>query len=344
MIPLILASLTATPVSETVRVGSPVAFAERGQSKVVEYDGIAPKTPFQEAIVSWNVDEAKSASMDIEIRAHQANHTTKWYRIGTWTYDLVRGIRETVNGQRDTDGTVSTDTLSLHQPAESVDVRLTLRTVADGNLPRLKLLTVAFSPADAEINDQPTPSPAWGKTISVLKRCQGNYPRGGGLCSATSSSMLRNYWSTRLGQPELDEDVPFVESAVWDKVYQGTGNWPFNTAFLGAVPGLVSYVSRLNSIAELESWIAAGYPLACSVSYDMVRGRPLSPTEQGHLMVLVGFSATGDPIFNDPARHELETTTYRRADFERAWVYSNRTVYLVYPEGATVPMPLRTVH
>ena len=343
MIPLILASLSSAPASETVRVGSPVEFLGRGQSKVVEYDAIAPQSAFQEAIVSWNVDEARNAAVDIEIRAHRGDHTTKWYRIGTWTYDLVRGIRETVNGQRDGDGTVSTDTLSLREPAQSVDVRLTLRTVADGALPRLKFLTVAFSPVDVVANDSASPSAAWGKTISVFKRCQGNYPRGGGLCSATSSSMLRNYWAGRLGRPEIDEDVPFVESAVWDKVYQGTGNWPFNTAFLGAVPGLVSYVSRLNSIADLEGWIAAGYPLACSVSYDMVRGRPLSPTEQGHLMVLVGFSATGDPVFNDPARHELETTTYRRADFERAWMYSNRTVYLVYPEGAAVPTPLRVV-
>jgi len=196
---------------------------------------------------------------------------------------------------------------------------------------------VNFSPKSAQANDAKAPTDAWGKVIDVPKRCQGDYPNGNVLCSATSSSMLLKYWSQRLDRPDIDADVPDVTAGVWDKVYRGAGNWPFNTAFLGATSGMVSYVSRFNQISDLEAWISAGYPLACSVSYSLVKGDELSPTEQGHLMVLVGFTATGDPIFNDPARRSETTTTYRRADFERAWMYSNRTVYLFHPIGAKLP-------
>jgi hypothetical protein len=69
----------------------------------------------------------------------------------------------------------------------------------------------------------------------------------------------------------------------------------------------------------------------------MLRGLPLSPTESGHLVVLVGFTKDGEPVINDPAFKNQVRRVYKRSDFEKAWAYSKRTVYLVYPEGSNVP-------
>jgi hypothetical protein len=55
------------------------------------------------------------------------------------------------------------------------------------------------------------------------------------------------------------------------------------------------------------------------------------------LVVLVGFTAEGDPIFNDPAKRDEVRRTYKRANFEKAWLYSDRAVYLVYPDGTRLP-------
>jgi hypothetical protein len=60
----------------------------------------------------------------------------------------------------------------------------------------------------------------------------------------------------------------------------------------------------------------------------------------GHLVVLAGFDAAGNPIINDPAApsNERVRRTYLRAEFEPLWLQaSGGTVYLIYPEGTTVP-------
>jgi hypothetical protein len=232
---------------------------------------------------------------------------------------------------------VLTDTLRFTKPQNAIDLRVTLRRLDQSSDPRLDLLTINFSRGKATPNDQATPSAAWGRVVPVPERAQGNYPRGNVLCSPTSVSMLMKHYSTILKQPDLDRDVPDVEAAVYDPVYKGAGNWPFNTAFVGSFPGMRAYVSRFGSIRDLERWIEAGLPVICSVSFDLVRGRPLSPTESGHLVVLIGFEKDGDPIFNDPARKEQVRYVYKRADFERGWAYSHRTVYIMHPIAANVP-------
>jgi hypothetical protein len=243
-----------------------------------------------------------------------------------------------VKSQGDADGTVYTDTLSLKKAHQKLDLRVTMKTTGP-NRPKLKLLTVCFTASDGGIASTVEKHSAWGKTIEVPQRAQGNYPRGGVLCSATSTSMMLWHYSKVLGRPEIDHDVPEVEANVWDEVYKGAGNWPFNTAYFASIPGLTGYVSRFNSLRDLEIWIDAGFPVVCSVSFDLVRGKEKSKEDSGHLVVLVGFTETGDPVFNDPARKAQVRYVYPRADFERGWLDSKRTVYLMYPEGVKTPPP-----
>ncbi|RYG41816.1 hypothetical protein EON79_20095 [bacterium] len=227
-----------------------------------------------------------------------------------------------------------TDTLSLKKPADGFDVRFTLTKLKEGPDPVLRFFSVSTSIGKA--------TPGTGlpsgvlKTIDVPRRCQGNYPRGGVLCSPTSLSMVLSHYAEVLGRPEMNKDVPEVEAGVWDAVYNGAGNWPFNAAYAGSFPGMRAYVARMKTMGDLESWIGAGFPVVCSVSFDMLRGRPLSSGESGHLVVLVGFDEKGNPVFNDPAFKEPRKA-YPRADFERAWAYSNHTVYLVHPADAETP-------
>ena len=68
-------------------------------------------------------------------------------------------------------------------------------------------------------------------------------------------------------------------------------------------------------------------------------GAPIA-SSNGHLVVLVGFDASGNPVVNDPAAATDETVqrTYSREQLESLWLeHSGGTVYLMYPPRWTVP-------
>jgi hypothetical protein len=153
--------------------------------------------------------------------------------------------------------------------------------------------------------------------------------------------MVLAFWAQKRNRPELDVQVPDAAHAIFDKVYDGTGNWSFNTAFAGAFPGMRAYVTRFGDISQLEEWIEAGIPPVVSLSYDLLRGVKRA-RDPGHLMVCVGFDQKGDLVLNDPAhrpeRGEVARRVYPRANFIKAWRVSKNTVYLIYPEDASPPL------
>jgi len=60
----------------------------------------------------------------------------------------------------------------------------------------------------------------------------------------------------------------------------------------------------------------------------------------GHLVVILGFDASGNPIVNDPAAWTNASVrrVYDRTQFERVWLRGSAgTVYVIHP--ADVPLP-----
>jgi hypothetical protein len=102
-----------------------------------------------------------------------------------------------------------------------------------------------------------------------------------------------------------------------------------------------AYVARFSSLAEVELWISAGVPVIVSIAWDHqgLTGAPFSASD-GHLAVLVGFDAAGNPVVNDPGAETDEAVqrSYNRAEFERIWLEKRGgTAYLIYPPGWAVP-------
>jgi hypothetical protein len=161
------------------------------------------------------------------------------------------------------------------------------------------------------------------------------YPDGGEVwCSPTSTSMVLGYWGWMPGKCE--PRVRATKDGVFDWVYDGHGNWPFNTAF-AAAQGMEGYVARFTSLAQAEPWIAAGVPVVMSIAWNKgdITGSTI-PSTNGHLLVLVGFDERGNPIINDPAAasNDAVRVTYLRSEFEPLWLASSGgTVYLIYPSG-----------
>jgi hypothetical protein len=304
---------------------------------------------WDEMVVSWNADTpVPGQQLRIEARGIYPDRTTKWYTLGVWAsgadVPTVPNLRESVRGQKDADGDVETDILVLKRHGAAVQLRVTLNAGWSGKgdfvMPRLRYVGLCFLDSRIKPDVLPPNKTAWGKTIDVPEKCQGDYPNGSVICSPTCTSMVLNHWSRQLKRPDLARDVPEVCEGVFDPNWPGTGNWPFNTAYAGSFKGMRGYVARFTDVSEIEDWIAAGIPVVCSVSWDVLRGKD-PPSPSGHLVVCVGFTKEGDPVINDPARNPKRgrsvRTVYPRKNLVAAWAKSKNTVYLIYPESAKTP-------
>jgi hypothetical protein len=311
---------------------------ERGETILLSPE-IKSGIPWNELIVSWNADAPTGTFLKIEASAVAAGGVTRFYELADWSLDNKAFPRTSVRNQKDADGSVHTDTLVLTHLADAARIRVTL-VGTDSTRPSLKFLGASFSNTKAPTAPLAPNHAAWGKIVATPERSQHGYPNASGWCSPTSLSMDLARWSEILNRPEMNLSVPQVAAAVYDKSYDGTGNWAFNTAFAGSFRGMRSYVTRFDDLSEVENWIVAGIPVILSARWDWLRqGRPLDSA--GHLIVCIGFTENGDVIINDPAAHldrgQTVRQIYRRQDVLHSWSWSHHAVYLVYPTNAKVP-------
>lgn len=277
--------------------------------------------PWDELVLSWEADTPGNTAL--EFLFVEGDQTLS---LGRWSSKS----RTSVNNQNTNGIRVFTDTLVLPKGMSRTGAKVKVRMIPDGSqwptLYRVHMNLSAWLPEQAGYGEVPLISP-----LNVPMRAQAKYPNGGVLCSPTSVSMILAYWAQELKRPELDRDVPLVQTGVFDPGWNGTGNWPFNTAYAAALPGMTGYVTRLRDIEDLLAWLRAGVPVACSVSYDLLKGKGKKGENDGHLVVAVGTDAEGNIVFNDPGRNVVRYT-YKTEDFLKAWGSSRNTVYLIYPE------------
>ena len=308
---------------------------------------VTPSFAFSEAIPSWNANTPNGTWIEVQLRARNGNRWTRWYNMGVWasSQDVVK--RHSVSGQADADAYVDVDTLKLGKrgrplTATSYQMKVRLFSTSREIVPSLQSAAVVVSTKpSAPTRLVPGDTAVRGKVLDVPECSQMVYPDGGEVwCSPTSVAMVLGFWAGKTGPCE--PGVRAVVSGVYDRIYKGHGNWPFNAAYATS-QGLESYVTRFTSMAQAEKWIAAGVPVIMSVSWGnkQLTGAPIVASS-GHLMVLVGFDAKGDPIVNDPAASSNEAVrrTYLRSQLERLWLQrSGGTAYLIFPSSKSVPKP-----
>ena len=310
----------------------------RGEAVLLSPE-IKPAREWNQLVLSWNVTAAPGTFLLVEARASRPSHTTKFFSWGRWSPDDKTFPRGSVRDQKDEDGDVRADTLALNQPAQAVQIRLTLGGT-NNLLPALKFLGVSFCNTTVTPKVLSPNQNAWGKIIPVVERSQQSYPGGRGWCSPASLSMVLARWGTESNRADWNLDAPAVAAGVADHEFKfATGNWSFNTAFAGSLDGMRACVTRFSDLSELEDWIAAGIPVIISARWDLLQdGRP--DDFNGHLTVCRGFTENGDLVINDPwtdIKVESVRHIYKRGNVIRAWATSHNTVYLVYPENAKLP-------
>jgi hypothetical protein len=159
---------------------------------------------------------------------------------------------------------------------------------------------------------------------------------GRGWCSPTAVAMVLAH----AGALPPTTDIPAAAHEVFDPAYDGTGNWSFNAAWAATLSGH-AFVTRLHDLRDAERFVDAGIPLVASVAYPpgALRGAPTRGTD-GHLLVIRGFTATGDVVTNDPGAPSERSVrrTYDRAALERAWLDgSGGTVYVIHRDDHPLP-------
>jgi hypothetical protein len=314
-----------------------------------------------ELIASWTADIPAGSWMQVETRARHASGLTKWYVLGRWAYGEGDIRRTSVSGQGDADANVAVDTLvaAAGKQIDAYQLRVTLyRTPGSAVTPRVRTLGAMASRVPERKRVPVSPGGgAWGTELNVPRRSQnvhsGHYPEwdGGGQawCSPTSTTMVLGYWdrwpsaqdTAWVNPSDPNPEVDYAARYTYDHAYQGAGNWPFNIAYAGRY-GMDGFVTRLRTLTELEKLISAGIPVITSQSFKKGELPGAGYGTNGHIMVVVGFTADGDVIANDPASpsNTAVRRVYPRADFENIWLRSSSSggiVYVIHPPGHALP-------
>ncbi|MEU9505881.1 C39 family peptidase [Micromonospora sp. NPDC048170] len=304
-----------------------------------------------ELIASWNANTPAGTWIQVEMQGtYNTGTQTKWYVMGRWASGDADIKRTSVNRQGDPWSTIWTDTFSIDDASVGVllrayQLRLTLyRAPGQRAAPVVHTVGAMSSNVPDRFTVEPSAGGiAWGKELKVPRYSQnvhaGHYPEydGGGQawCSPTSTTMVIEYWGRKASEEDTswvnptypDPTVNHAARMVYDYQYDGAGNWPFNTAYAASFPGLEARVTRLHSLDEVERFIAAGIPVVTSQSFLASELDGAGYGTAGHLFVVVGFTADGDVIVNDPASssNEVVRHVYKREQFEQIWLRTKRT-------------------
>ncbi|PTL78910.1 hypothetical protein DAT35_35365 [Vitiosangium sp. GDMCC 1.1324] len=298
---------------------------------------------FDNVVPSFDVLTPPGTWVRLTLAARVEGQWTKDYDFGVWALDKDTVARHSGERQEDERGKVLTDTLALKKKADALRMTVWLFSSKSGVSPRVRALSAAMTDTGRSAPEEASDKRAWGTVLEVPGRSQLLYPPDGGVwCSPTSTSMLLAYWGRKLGRNELVVPVPVAAEHVYDQVYKGTGNWPFNTAYASALGdgALYGLVARFDSFAQVERLIAEGIPVSISIAFEKgeLTGSPM-PRTDGHLIVVKGFTPEGDVICNDPAfpNDESVNVTYKRQELQRAWDHSRRSAYVLWPTGTSLP-------
>ena len=262
--------------------------------------------PARSGVLSWNT---YAAAGQIEFRILRAHAPAGgWIPYAQWHPDGSKSFSLDREGVH-----VEVDVVTAEMPFDGIDVR------AEG----IEFELLAFSSPL-----QPRPSLPYARGALILDvPARSQYVRDDerGWCSPASLAMINAYHG-------IDVPVDVTARAVFDRAYNGTGNWTFNVAYSGSL-GLRAAVAHLRNLDHAQRLIERGIPPAISYSWSdgELPGAPLAHSN-GHLAVLCGFTAGGDCAMNDPAAPNVRVVYPRRA-IEAIWQRNDGVAYVVAPEG-----------
>ncbi|MBV9233006.1 MAG: C39 family peptidase [Candidatus Eremiobacteraeota bacterium] len=263
--------------------------------------------PARTGVLSWNTHACSGLLEFRLLRAGQAQG--EWLPLAEWHPGGAKSFSPQHEGTR-----VDVDVITAAQPFDGIDVRA--RDV------EFELLAFA-APMRARAS---LPYAGDALILDVPPRSQYANAQGErGWCSPTSLAMIHAYHG-------IEHSIEQTAREVFDRAYNGTGNWSFNVAYSGRL-GLRGVVGHLRNLDHAQRLIERNLPPAISYSWrdGELPGAPLAHSD-GHLAVLCGFTRDGDCAMNDPAAPNVRVV-YPRAAIESLWQRNGGVAYVIAPVG-----------
>jgi hypothetical protein len=322
---------------------------------------VPPGQSFTELVPSWSARTPHGSWVQVMVRVRDsAGRLSTFKDLGRWSSKDRNFKRRSAGAQVDAVARVATDTLKAQPGVTLTDYQLRVQLMrppgTSGPALRSVSAVVSLLPGSVPATSQPLSATAVSLAVPGYSQMthRGQNPEYGGggeaWCSPTSLAMVLGYYG-RLPGPRsyawvdrryADRWVNQVARMTYDYRYDGTGNWPFNTA-VGATRLADAFVTRLADLQQAERFLRAGIPLEVSIRFSRgeLAGAPISASA-GHLVVLAGLTAEGNPIVMDPAAASDSSVrrTYDRAQFERAWLGGSGGMAYVLRDAAH-PLPAR---
>lgn len=273
--------------------------------------------PFNRGLPSWNGHvEADGSSFIIQIRFPYLYNWSPWLTAGYWQeYNWSPyGTVSYGGGEVDYDYVLLDD----YQSAWQYTINLKRAALTD---PSPTLSKISFFASDtrttdsmdfaALLNDNP---PAIFIDTDFYYQYDLDPEIGGDICSPTSVSMvLRSYG--------IDVDPVEFANGTYDPYWHIFGMWP-RVVQHAAEYGLDGTVTRYRNWSDAQAILAAGGRIVMSVG---------PPLYSGHLMMLAGFTESGQPIVHDPAKRDGYGKVYNKNDLAHSWFDKGGISYTFFP-------------
>jgi hypothetical protein len=332
---------TTQPASVILSDQRPKSFPRSGTwtSEIVETE-----FPFTELIPSWNATVPRDTGVFFQVKTRDASdgEWSPWLYIGQWGRTPATDPSDRVI--EFDHGVVNVDNLTLDSPATAYQIRATLLSF-DMNrdvVPQIRRITVSYSGAvdDPDERAQLAKSEPldgdWARSLAVPFRAQGveAKPLAGQICSPTSTSMVMSYFGV---------DRPTSENAlaIYDEEHDMFGNWGRAVQRAGSL-GLDAWLQRFRNWDQVKAMIARGQPVVAGIKFKPGEfPSALYKETAGHLIVIRGFTKSGDPIVNDPAdRNKGNGVVYKADELGRAWFGCGGVGYVIRkPQNSPATMP-----
>lgn len=313
---------------------------------------VSTSISYNTLIPSWDARTPAGTSIVMLVRVRYGGQWSNWMSLGSYSAAERGGSTSPTHPN----WKVEVDTIVKRSGANADAYQYRLRLFSDfkdrGPAVRRVALVSSKSGRHGDEINVGNLERTWGKSLNLPRRSQYDHDAGAAWCSPTSLSMVTTYWGNRHNESTWKKTPPTVARGVYDAGARIWGNWPFNTGYSSHL-NLKSSVSRFNSIQQVERWIDVGIPVIASVAWDnrysdrSLNNASIPRATYGHLLVIVGFTSSGNVIVNDPAASPSSQVrrVYNRGQFSRAWLNSERwrggrsdgVVYLVHPRNKSIP-------
>jgi hypothetical protein len=272
--------------------------------------------PFDRGLPSWNgTAQHNRSSFKIQMRFPYGGGWSPWLTVGFWKSN----IWSTYGTTSYSGGEVDYDYVMLDSYQGEWQFKVIMKRYALTDLsPSIHKLSffISDSRTTASINHteivNDNPEELFVDTDFLYQYAIDDVI-GGSICSPTSVSMV-------LLSYQIDVDPLQFAYDTYDPYYGIFGMWP-RVVQNASEYGLDGAVTRYRSWSETREVLAEGGRIVISVG---------PPLYNGHLMMLAGFTATGNPIIHDPARSNGYAYIFNKSDLGHSWFDKGGIAYTFY--------------